>query len=356
MPGPTGPTGMQGPTGPTGSTGPIGSTGSCTVNKTRIAFRNWYGGLVTGGLDEPKGIIFDGKSIWVVENGFFTQAVRQYRASDFTYIQTLSGGPYNFSFPNDIAFDGVNLWVTNPGNNSVTAFSAVDGSFVMNISGGGYGFNSPQRIIFDGTYLWVANYFVASSVTRFDTTGGSVINTTGGGNINNPNDLAFDGTNIWISNQFAGFGDNIVIVDQSGTYVNSFNNDGFGGAGGVVFDGTIMWTGGLQNNDVVGYSDTAGTIFMTLTGAPYNFIFTPGPFGIRNPLIFDGTRVWVVNGGDINGTITAFNVSDGSWANTIGNPTWDFYLGWSLIFDGTFIWGTNYNSGSLYNIYIGNIC
>ncbi|ARF12336.1 hypothetical protein Klosneuvirus_5_6 [Klosneuvirus KNV1] len=353
MPGPTGPTGMQGPTGPTGPTGPYGPTGTCSLNKNRIAFKNWYGGLVTGGLDEPHGIVYDGKYIWVVQRGISTQGVSQYNACDFTFIQTLSGGLYNFSFPNDIAFDGVNLWVTNPGNNSVTAFSATDGSFVMNISGGGYGFNSPQRIIFDGTYLWVANFFVASSVTRFDTMGGSVMNTTGSGNINNPNDLAFDGTNIWISNQSAGFGDNIVIVDQSGTYVNSFNNDGFGGCAGLIFDGTIMWTGGILNDDVVGYSDTAGTVFMSLSGAPYNFNFTSAPFGIRNPLVFDGTRVWVVNGAGT--TITAFNVNDGSWANTIGNPTWDFSLGWSLVFDGTFIWSTNYNNNSLYNIYIGNV-
>lgn len=347
MPGPTGPTGLQGPTGPTGPTGTFGPTGTCKLNLDRVAKRNWYGGPV-GGVTDPYGVIYDGKNIWVCSKN--TSSVSQFNACDGAFVQTLSGGSYNFNFPQGIAFDGVNIWVTNSVGNSVTAFSATDGSFVMNISGGSFNFSSPTRIIFDGTYLWTVN-FLNATATAFDTTGTFHANTTGGGKINNPVDLSFDGTNIWITNTFTGFADNVVVIDNTGALVTSFNGS-FGDACGIVFDGTLMWVGFVGTSEVTAYD--IGTFAVALgpfSGAPYNFNFMPS-INQTCPFVFDGIRVWVTNTTPGGGTMTLLNAFDGSWVNTIGSSAYGFNFSQGAVFDGIFVWVTNNGNNTLSNVYV----
>jgi len=49
--------------------------------------------------------------------------VTELKASDGSWVRTLSGGSYGFSYPDGVAFDGSHIWVTNPTGNSVTEVS-----------------------------------------------------------------------------------------------------------------------------------------------------------------------------------------------------------------------------------------
>lgn len=54
--------------------------------------------------------------------------------------------------PNNIAFDGANLWVANGGSHSVTLLRACDGAQVGVFATGG----PPLGLAFDGINVWVA--------------------------------------------------------------------------------------------------------------------------------------------------------------------------------------------------------
>jgi hypothetical protein len=73
--------------------------------------------------------------------------VTKVNASDGSFVQNLSGGSYNFSLPDGVAFDGLHVWVSNPGNNSLTELTT-GGSFVRNLSGAPFNFSSPVALAF----------------------------------------------------------------------------------------------------------------------------------------------------------------------------------------------------------------
>ena len=66
-------------------------------------------------------------------------------------VQVLEGSAYGFSQPDGISSDGTNVWVTNPGNNTVSEFSASTGDVVQILSGSQYHFDQPTAIASDGT-------------------------------------------------------------------------------------------------------------------------------------------------------------------------------------------------------------
>jgi DNA-binding beta-propeller fold protein YncE len=55
--------------------------------------------------------------------------------------------------PSGVVFDGVNIWVSNRFNNTVTELRASDGSNRGTVSVGG----QPIGITFDGADVWVTN-------------------------------------------------------------------------------------------------------------------------------------------------------------------------------------------------------
>jgi DNA-binding beta-propeller fold protein YncE len=57
------------------------------------------------------------------------------------------------ALPEYIAFDGVNLWVTNHDGNTVTKLRPADGVTLGTFPAGG----APLGVAFDGANIWVAN-------------------------------------------------------------------------------------------------------------------------------------------------------------------------------------------------------
>ena len=52
-----------------------------------------------------------------------------------------------------MAFDGVNVWVANWGDGTVTKLRASDGANLGTFTVG----SNPDGLAFDGAYIWVAN-------------------------------------------------------------------------------------------------------------------------------------------------------------------------------------------------------
>ena len=68
-----------------------------------------------------------------------------------------------------MAFDGVNIWVTNTGDSTFTKLQASNGSNLGTFSVG----SSPLGVAFDGANIWVANS-QSNTVTKMRASDGSI--------------------------------------------------------------------------------------------------------------------------------------------------------------------------------------
>src|ERR1700736_5596153 len=119
-------------------------------NPLKIALLKWYQANQTTSFKvgkEPNDVAFDGQNIWVTNGGDDT--VTELRPSDGTGLGTFSGG----SQPYGIAFDGANIWTVNYGGNNVTKLRASDGKALGTFSVG----TRPWLAAFDGANIWVTN-------------------------------------------------------------------------------------------------------------------------------------------------------------------------------------------------------
>src|ERR1700730_1293680 len=139
------------------------------LNPEQVALLRWYPANVTttlSGLNSPVGVVFDGESIWVVNQ--LGNSVTKLRASDGTSLGTFSVG----SEPEFVAFDGANIWVATTGAATVTKLSASTGANLGTFAVG----SGPGAVVFDGSNIWVGN-FSSNSVTKLRASDGSTLGT-----------------------------------------------------------------------------------------------------------------------------------------------------------------------------------
>src|SRR5438034_7665941 len=101
-------------------------------------------------------------------------------------------------YPQAMAFDGTNIWVTSGFSQYITKLRASDGTLMGTFPVG----TGTVGATFDGTYVWLANWgYAANSLTRVRLEGSVEgvypIGTYG------PYGLIFDGTNIWVSTLYS---------------------------------------------------------------------------------------------------------------------------------------------------------
>ncbi len=153
--GATGPAGPTGPTGPTGPQGAAGPAGGVSLIQSKAALLEWYRqDFAVGFL--PSALAFDGVNIWVGNDGDNT--VSKLRASDGALLGTFTVG----SSPIGVAFDGANIWVTNSASANVSKLRASDGA-LLGTSGVG---TAHQGVAFDGANIWVTNSS-SNTVSKF---------------------------------------------------------------------------------------------------------------------------------------------------------------------------------------------
>ncbi|HEX7959288.1 MAG TPA: PEGA domain-containing protein, partial [Terriglobales bacterium] len=183
--GDAGPQGPQGAQGPSGAPGPAGTGGYDPILLAQLRWDVLKGNFTVGG--SPQGVLFDGLNIWVTNSADGT--VSKLRASDGAALGTFAVG----GNPHGIAFDGVNVWVANTGDNTLTKLQGSDGAPLGTFNVG----PGPLALAFDGTNLWVTNSG-AHSISKINVSDGSVLGTFGSFS-GHGQSLAFDGSSIWVA-------------------------------------------------------------------------------------------------------------------------------------------------------------
>jgi hypothetical protein len=181
--------------------------------------------------------------------------------------------------PHQITFDGTNLWTANLSNSGTGSISridvatGVDGTFTA-------GFNFPDDILWDGANLWVADG-AFNLLKRIDPANGSVVEEIEVQQA--PNRLLFDGTNLWISSRGL---DNITVVRATGglrgTVLASFTVPG--GPNAMAFDGERVMVGNFDGDAV--------SLFKAADFTPLGTVSTganSGPFSVAS----DGLNFWI---------------------------------------------------------------
>jgi hypothetical protein len=143
-------------------------------------------------------ILFDGANLWVTDAG--GNALKKLD-SNGGVLQTVPVGPE----PAHPGFDGSNIWVpTN--NNSVTVVRVSDGQVLATLTGNGL--NGPNQVAFDGELILVTN-LSGDSVSLWKATDLTPIGTFSTGANTGPWGACSDGINFWITllntNQLARF-------------------------------------------------------------------------------------------------------------------------------------------------------
>ncbi len=225
------------------------------------------------------------------------------------------------TFPNQIAFDGSHIWVTNAGPMNVMKIRVSDGAIVGTypVTGGSVG------IAFDGSNMWVTNG--GSGITKLRASDGANLGTfmTGG---SFPYYAAFDGENMWVSN--SGFNNVTKLRASDGANLGSFVVGN--GARGVVFDGENIWVVSSLKDQVTKLRASDGANLGS---------FPTGSFP-SGPIAFDGANIWV----PFSTGITKIRASDGANLGTFATGSGPYFAA----FDGSNIWVTNYGGNSVTKI------
>jgi len=193
----------------------------------------------------PEGILFDGKYIWVANNGVGANSVSKYDSTTMTLIREYIVG----LDPDGLAFDGTYIWVTNSYGNNVVKLNRDTGEILRTYPTGVF----PLSVVFDGTNMWIAigadadfgpPINVTGSVMKLRANGGINLGTFPVGSV--VRGLAYDGTSIWICNSHDNTFTRLRATDGArlGTYPAG------GAPRSMAFDGKHMWIANSGDNTV----------------------------------------------------------------------------------------------------------
>jgi hypothetical protein len=290
------------------------------INPLRVATLQWYEANQTGlsypVMLAPNNLTFDGENLWITGssiNAFKLRVADGAVVGTFNIQEGMGGG---------MAFDGAHIWIPALDDCCVVKMRASDGVIV-----GSYNLMPltvyPKDIAFDGTYIWV----ISDKVVKLRASDGALVGSFNVGfDSNTGKSIAFDGANIWVTSPGPDTVTKLRATDGAvlGTFcVGSLPQD-------IAFDGANIWVTNRGSNSVTKLRASDGV----LLGA-----FTVGnqPWGIA----FDGANIWVANMG--SNSVTKLRASDGNTLGTFtvgSEPT-------GLAFDGANIWVANAGSNSV---------
>jgi hypothetical protein len=283
------------------------NNGAPPANPLKVALLKWYPANQTTSFkvgNAPNDVAFDGQNIWVTNGGDDT--VTKLRPSDGTVLGTFNVG----SQPYGITFDGANIWTVNSGGNNVTKLRASDGKELGTFNVGRY----PWLAAFDGTDIWVTNAF-DNSISKLRASDGKTLGTFA---VGGPRGIAFDGTYIWVSCDNQGTS-TATRLKLDGTIAGSFPV----GAQplGMAFDGANIWVAG---------NDTGHGVLTKLRASDGKNLGTFNVSGEPYHVAFDGTNIWVTEAA----AVVEVRVSDGVVIGEFNGGTNAF----GIAFDGANIW------------------
>jgi hypothetical protein len=267
-------------------------------------------------------------------------------------------------------FDGLDVWVSNRSDGSVSRVRSSDGSVVGTWTGGiqTYGLlvamgrifvtsqNSPgalyrinpslapgalttvatnlgsnaSGIAFDGARVWTVNDNSVSIVTPGATLPWTVTTVTTGFGLTMTGAL-FDGANVWVTDLSGGKLDKL---DANGAILQTVTVQS--SPGQPVFDGTNIWVPNVGSNSVSVVRASSGAILTTLFGN-----------GLDGPLtaVFDGQRVLITNNNVSGSSVSLWKAAD---LTTLGTFSVGASKGpWGACSDGSSFWIVLHTPGQL---------
>jgi len=271
---------------------------------------------VTWGGSAGVAVVFDGKNVWaLLANGSLIKA----KAADGSLQGLYSVGGQAAG----AAFDGSNIWITDPAANVVRKIRASDGTNLGNFAVQA----GPRAIAFDGTSIWVANT-TSLTVSRLRASDGANQGTFPVPE--SPREIVFDGSNIWVACYFQIL---MRIRPSDGSTSGPFTI--IRDVRGATFDGANLWLGHTYSGQIAkvnAFDPAVSTNVGTGLGSDIG-----GPVGVRpTAMAFDGSTIWTT--GD-DASIIRLRTTD---LTLIGRyPTVDGASG--IAFDGSGVWvvGTN---------------
>jgi hypothetical protein len=149
---------------------------------------------VAAGFTTPAGIIFDGSSIWVTDSG---DNMLKKLNSDGSIAMSVNVG----AGPKHPGFDGINIWVPNfnasPASVTVVRTAgALTGTVLATLTGNGLA--SPNQVAFDGERVLVTNT-LGNSVSLWKASDLTAIGSFSTGAGTSPWGASSDGVNFWIT-------------------------------------------------------------------------------------------------------------------------------------------------------------
>lgn len=267
------------------------------------------------------GAFWDGRDIWLCDNGTGTQSVYrvnwEFGKSDLTVNAALLGlGSIN---PYDAGYDGdfTNMYFTSLSTNQVIKFNRGTGAII----GTALSLTGPKRILYDGEKLWISRGTVVTRIDSF-----TVPTTVDVSGFTAAEYMVFDGRFIWVSDTGTT---NLVKIDPypgTPTIVATFSLATR--PVGLTFDGTSVYA----------VSDTGNAVYAVnvLTSAQTT-IDVSGLLSSPTIAAFDGYFVVVADstnhvkinpatgrvlrGATYSGGGSAFMTSIGQGSLIIGNGT-----------------------------------
>jgi hypothetical protein len=302
------------------------ATRRAAVNQLWTPKNEFTLGVTTIG-NQPASIQFDGADLWVAKPG--NNTVARVRASDGRVLSTVTGvlGASGVLVAMQVLVAGTNG--TNPGR--LYRIDPSSSAPIVQTVANNLGVN-PNGIAFDGGQVWTANRGPVGSVsiiTPGATTPWTTTTLSVGLGATSPWGAVFDGANIWITDSGLG---TAVKLNAAGAVLQTVTVGTF--PGNPVFDGTSLWVPNFGSDSVTVIRASNGTVLQTLTGN-----------GLGGPLTaaFDGERIAVTNaGGD---TVSLWKAADltplgSTLMGILSHPD-------SVCSDGTRFWVTLRSAGNL---------
>jgi hypothetical protein len=242
--------------------------------------------------DLPQQVKFDGTDLWVANQE--GASVMRIRPGDGKLLDTWAGAIGAIGI---VAAMG-RIFIagaTNPGRLYMIDSSQPAGTVtILSNNLGAF----PNGIAFDGSRIWTANAGGSVSIVTLNST--LVTTVTTGFSV--PIGIVYDGSHIWVTDSGA---DTLLRLNANGSIAQTITVDA--GPSFPVFDGTNIWVPNFNSNfvTVVRVKDAAGNplatpfVLATLTGNGLNAPVTAA---------FDGERILVTNNG--GNTVSMWKAAD----------------------------------------------
>jgi DNA-binding beta-propeller fold protein YncE len=254
----------------------------------------------------PDALAYDGVNIWVTDK--LSKTVTKLSPSDCT--SPLGVFPTS-SAPSDIIYALDSIWVTTR-DNKVTRMSLA-GTVLATFDAGPPG-SWPATLLYAGDALWVASW-QTNKIRKLDPNTGAVLGDYSTGRM--PSDLAYDGDYIWIAN----FDDNTLSRLDAETGASP---------GTVAVGGKPVWL--LYVGGHIWVANQAGDTITKLRATDRVVVDTFDTGDFPDALAFDGVDIWAVHQGD--NTLSRFGYNTGTVLTTLRTgrtPT-------AMLFDGANMW------------------